>query len=54
MRSCLVQMKGKDGQTHSLTLEAASAFHVADQAIQFWGPTLVVRLGDADCRASGR
>jgi len=36
VRCCLVQTKGKDGETHSLTLEASSVFDAADKAINRW------------------
>ena len=36
VRCCHVQMKGKDGQLHCLTLEAASLYDAADKAINAW------------------
>jgi hypothetical protein len=36
VRCCMVQMLGKDRRTHTLTLEAASLFDAADQAINQW------------------
>jgi hypothetical protein len=36
MGRCYVEIRGKDGTIHTLTLDAADTFDAADQAIQSW------------------
>jgi hypothetical protein len=36
MKLCNVEIEGKDGTTHSVTVEASSLFEAADKALQSW------------------
>jgi hypothetical protein len=54
VRCVHLEMKGKDGQTHGLTLQASSLFDAAAKALDQWsklwwfdqGTLLTVRSGD--------
>jgi len=56
MTPCVVEITGRDGQAHSMTIEASSVFDAAYQALQAWSlmwwhdPNIDVTVRTADRR----